>query len=126
MPSLFGVDIASEINQAMGQGLLPVTLTKATTGTRTTGSLTSGTVPSTDDYTGRGFLSDYKDRQINGTSVLTGDRKVSILGASLPTGIVPAAADKVTIEGSTFNIVNVKRDPAAAMYTCQVRGPNNV
>lgn len=124
MPNLFGIDIAGELNKAMGSGLLPVVLTKSVKGTRTVGSLTAGTQPTSTTYTGRGFIDDYTDKQITGTTIVTGDRKVSILGASI--SVIPAANDRVTIEGLTYNIIKVKRDPAAAVYECQVRGPSNV
>lgn len=126
MPKLFNVDIAGEINKGMGHLLLSLVLTKSSAGSRVSGQLIAGTQPTTVDYSGRGFTSSYKDREINNTSIITGDRKIGILGASLPSGIIPAAGDKVTIEGSIYNIVNVKRDPAAALYTCQGRGPSNV
>jgi len=122
MPNLFGVDIAKEINAAMGAGLLAATLTKVTYGTPTTGSLTSGSNPKTATYSCRGVIEDYANREMDGTLVLMGDRRVLLLGASLPTAIVPKPGDRITIEGSTFDVNRVVRDPAAASYTCQVRG----
>ena len=47
-------------------------------------------------------------------------RIVSILGASLPEGIEPDTDDQVTMEGQTYEILAVKRDPAAALYECLV------
>lgn len=125
MVKLLGVDIAKEIHKALSPRLLPLFLIKLSPGTRGT-SLTAGIEPVEDSYAGRGFISDYLDRHINGTSVVTGDRKVNIIGNSLPARIIPISGDRVTIEGFTYNIVRVTRDPAAAMYTCQVRGPANV
>ena len=120
---LFGVDIAGEVNKAMGAGLLPVTVTKRTPGSRTSGSLTAGTNPTTTVLRGRGFAEDYQDAQVDGTQIQRGDRKVLILGASLKPAGVPEPGDKVTVEGETGYIVEdgVKRDPAAAAYVCQVR-----
>lgn len=122
MPNLFGVDIAKEINDAMGSGLLAATLIKVTPGTPTTGSLTSGSNPKTSSSSCRGVIEEYDSREIDGTIIYMGDRKVLLLGGSLPSGTVPTPGDRVTIEGSTFDVVGVKRDPAAASYTCQVRG----
>lgn len=122
MPKLFGVDIAKEINDAMGSGLLATTLIKVTAGVRTTGSLTGGTNPKKTKKPCRGVIEDYSDGQMQGSLVQVGDRIVLILGDSLPSGIVPQTGDQVTIEGSTFDIIRVARDPAAASYTCQVRG----
>ena len=121
MPKLFGVDIASEVNKAMGAGLLPATLTKNTPGTRDSANPTGGKTNDTGTFACRGFIEDYDVKFVNGTTILETDRKVLLLGASLPVGIIPSGGDAVTIEGATYNIVHVKRDPAAATYTCQVR-----
>lgn len=123
MPNLFGVDIAGIIGKELGPNLLAVTLIKYTTGTRTTGNLTGGVQPTSTSYTARGFIADYLDREIDGSLIVTGDRKVGILGATVLSDAVPAPGDKVTVESVTYNIVRVKRDPAAAYYNCQVRGP---
>ncbi len=121
MPNLFGVDIAGEVNRGLGPGLLDATLTSVTPGTRTGGSLTAGTNPTTTTHTAKGFLEDYKDFQIDGTIVQRGDRICVLLGASINPAVVPTAGDRVNIESEDFNIVNVGRDPAAATYTMQVR-----
>lgn len=120
MAKLFGVDIAKIANQALGKGLLPLTVTVYTPGTRTPGSLTAGTQPTSSTATGRGIIDDYDTRLIDGTRVQAGDRKVLILGDSIAP-VVPKPDDQVTIEGATYRIVRVARDPAAATYTCQVR-----
>jgi hypothetical protein len=125
MPNLFGIDIAGIINKEMGPLLLPVVLIKSVKGTRTTGNLSGGVQPISTSYNARGFISDYTDREVDGTLVVTGDRKVCILGASISSSKIPQGNDKVTVEGYTYKIVRVKRDPAAATYTCQVRGPAN-
>lgn len=106
----------------MGSGLLSATLTKVTIGARTPGSYTSGPSVSTTNHTCRGVISDYDERQIDGSLVQRGDRRVLLLGGSLPSSVVPAPNDEVTIEGTKYSIVNVRRDPAGASYTLQVRG----
>jgi hypothetical protein len=122
MPKLFGIDIAGIVNQSMGTGLLPCTLIKVVDQVRDPNNMTAGTTPIYNNYSARGFIEDYKDYQVNGTTVRTGDRMVSILGASISGSKIPEADDKVTIEGDTYNIVRVMRDPAGAMYSCQARG----
>lgn len=122
MPKFFGIDIAAELAREMGPGLLPVILSKVTNNSRTTGSLTAGKQATYEDYAGRGLIEDYLDKEINGTVVKTGDRKVLILGGSLPVSIVPEVGDRITIESAIYRIERVMRDPAAAAYTCQVRG----
>lgn len=120
---LFGIDIAGIINQEIGPGVLDLTLIKVTSGTRTGGQLSAGTNPTTANTAGKGFIEDYSERQIDGTTVKRGDRRVVIIGNSLSSGsVIPAVGDQVTIEGATYEVVNIMRDPAAATYTCQVRG----
>ena len=122
MPKLFGVDIAGIVAQSIGPGVLPTVLTKVTPGTRTPGDLTGGTNPTTTDYSARGFLDDYRDFQIDGTIIQRGDRIALLIGDTIASSQVPEPGDKITVEGATYNVVNVKRDPAAATYECQVRG----
>ena len=122
MPKLFGIDIAGLVGKQLGKSLLPLTLTKVTAGTPTAGSLTGGSNPTTADSAARGILDDYRAVQIDGELIQRGDRKVLILGATITPAVVPEPGDRVTIEGATFNVVRVERDPAAATYTCQVRG----
>jgi len=120
---LFGVNLAKVINKEMGKGLLPGVLVKVEASTRTTGSLTAGTNPVDKKRKFRGFVEDYDVRQIDGTVVETGDRKVVILGGSLPAGVVPTTGDRINIEAfEGLHVMRVRRDPAGATYTCQVRG----
>lgn len=120
MPQLFGVDIAGIIGQVIGPLVLPATLRKMILGTRS-GDLTDGTQPTHVDYAARGFIEDYKDKDIDGTLIRTTDRKITLLGATIASSAVPEPQDTVTIEGKTFYIIKVLRDPAAATYNCQVR-----
>jgi hypothetical protein len=124
MPDLFGLDLAGIVADAIDQagGLLGVTLTKKTPGTRNPADLTAGTNPTSTPYACEGVVSDYTTRLIDGTLVATGDRRILILGATLPAGVVPSSGDQVTIESLTYDVVRVTRDPAAASYELQVRG----
>lgn len=120
---LFGVDIAGLVQSNVAPGLLDLTLVKVTPGTRTPGSLTGGTNPTESSTAGKGIAEDYDERQIDGAEVRRGDRRVLIVGNSLSAGsVIPEQGDKITIEGATYEIVRIERDPAAATYTCQVRG----
>lgn len=123
-PNLFGADIAGAIAQAMGSDMLPVTLTRTAAGTRDPDALTGGpTVGETSaTYTCRGFMEDFTSREIDGTNVRVGDRKVIILGGTLTTAIDPQPGDVLAIEGGNWKISGaVKRDPAGATFTCPVR-----
>lgn len=118
----FGVDIAGTINENVSPGLPTVaTLTKRITGTRTPGALTDGTQPTTQTATGKVVVSDYCAGQIDGTLIKAGDRKVLFIAESMSPVLVPEAGDRVTVEGATYFIVSVGRDPAVATYACQVR-----
>lgn len=121
MPKLFGIDIAGIVNKAMGSGLPAVTLVKVTPGLRVDGSLTAGTNPSTNQFPARGFVDTYQDKAIDGTLIKQGDRKMLILGASIAGGQVPSQGDQVIAESRTYEVIDVKRDPAAATYECQCR-----
>ena len=120
MPKLFGVDIAKEIASAMGPGLLPATLITVASITPSSGTLTEGST-SEKKSSCRGVIEDYSNSQIDGTIVLRGDRKVLLLGGTLPNNVVPDVNDNLEIEGKRFTIIRVQRDPAAASYECQVR-----
>ena len=121
MPDIFKAKIAEKLNKAMGGLLFPVVLHSVTQGSRTSGSLTGGKNPTSTDHTCRGFIDDYQDRQIDGAIIRVGDRKVTILGASITPAVVPKTNDTVTVEGTTFTVIRVQRDPAGATYTLQVR-----
>ena len=123
MPNIFGADIAGLINQNLGGLVFDLTLTKVESSNRR-GNLTEGTSPTETTYTVKGFVDSYTDRQLQSTNVQKGDRKISVLGGSLPSGIVPEPNDKLTDEaGNQFTIVEdgVMRDPAGALYECQCR-----
>lgn len=116
---LFGVNIASVLNQAMGSGLLSASLTKVVAGSRDPLNPTGGQQSTYTTYIGRGFVEMYAERDIDESLVEQGDRKIILLGASL--SAVPQTNDRLLIEGDEFRIVRVTRDPAAATYVCQAR-----
>lgn len=119
---LFGVDIAKIVHQNMSKGLLPATLTKIVLGDRTAGDLTAGKAQTPTDYTCKGFVEDYTDKQMDGSIIQSGDRKIILIGDSIQSGVVPDVNDTITIEDRAYKIVGpIKRDPAKATYTCQGR-----
>ncbi len=121
MPDIFGVDIAGTIGDAFSEFVFDVTLTITTPTTRTPGSEDDGTNPTDTDHIAKGFVSEYNEKQIDGTIIRLGDQKVVLFGSTLPSGVVPSPGDKTTAEGVPREIVHVKRDPASATYVCQVR-----
>lgn len=120
--NLFGANISGQLFAALGPLLPAVKLLKTVQGTRDPSDPSAGTSPTTATYTGRGILDSYRTSQIDETIIQQGDRKVLILGDSLPSGILPDTGDKVEAEGRVFTVIAVERDPDAATYTCQVRG----
>lgn len=120
MPELFGLDIAGLINdsiQAAGE-LRPLTLIKVEPGTRDPARPTAGTNPTTATHGGSGFEEDLQSRRPE--SVLPDTSTIlNILGASLPSGVVPQTNDRVEIDGATYTLLAVESDPARALYTCQ-------
>lgn len=119
---LFGKDIAGALASKLGPLLLPMTLTRLTSGARDPDDPSAGTNPSETDHACRGIVEDYTDSQYDGTIVKRGDRKALILGDTIQGGAVPQPSDRVTAEGRVYDVIGVKRDPDAATYTCQVRG----
>lgn len=120
---LFGVDIAKIIAKQMGPGLLPLKLRRRTQGTRDETDPTAAIPMATKDFGCRGIISDFTSKEIDGTTVQRGDKKVLILGDTLPRGIVPQSNDYVVAENVIGVITGIlKRDPAAATYTLVVRG----
>lgn len=130
-PILFGVNLSKIMAQAMGSKLLTATLIRKTQGTRSAGSLTAGrnTGDSTDSYACKGFTDEYSQRHQGSargredrTLTQEGDRKITLLGGTLPDNIDPRPGDKITIEGATYTVIGpVKRDPAAATFECRGR-----
>lgn len=120
--NLFNANISGKIAAAMGSLLLPVTLTKVVPGARTSSDPSSGTNPSRRSFPCRGMVDSYKLSQFDGTIVKRGDRKVLILGDTLPSNIVPEPNDEIRAEGALYHVVGTpERDPDAATYLCQVR-----
>lgn len=119
---LFGLDIAGIVNDSLGDGLLPAKLVKLVAGERDPAATTSGPSQSRKTYPCRGVAIDFALSQFDGDIVQRGDRKVLLLGASLPRGVAPEASDLVQLEGVESQVIAVQRDPASASYTCHVRG----
>lgn len=120
---LFGINISGIIKQAMAKGLLPLVLVKEIPGARDAADLTDGQALAEKRYPCRGFIDSYALRQIDGTTVQRGDKKILIIGDTLPAGVIPEPNDRIVAEGITHVIQGTpERDPAIATYVCQGRG----
>lgn len=122
MVTLFGLDIAAEVNNAISAAgnIAEATLVKVTPGTRTPGQLSGGTNPTRTSHAARGIRESITRRR---PETLLQDTRaiISLLGASIAGGAIPETGDEIIIEGETFTIIGpVERDPAAALYVCQV------
>ncbi len=119
MPNIFNANIAGILNSALGPLVFDQTLVKIVSSKDPTDSTKRIQVKT--EYSCKGFVDDFKDEWVNGTTVKITDRKVVILGSSLATGIVPEPKDEIIAEGTTFTIVDdgVVRDPAGATYECR-------
>lgn len=108
-------------------GVKPCTLIKITVGTRTPGSVSAGTNPTQVSYPATGFIESYDADDIDGALILASDRKISILGGTLPAGIAPTDNDLVSITdatglSATYAIMKgVQGDGVGAIYTMQGR-----
>lgn len=56
-----------------------------------------------------------------GTIIPTTKDAVLLLGSTILPHAVPEENDVIVIEGKTFKVTNVDRDPDGASYICQVR-----
>jgi len=115
--SYLGEEISSIINEDFKDLLYDATLIQVTPGTRSSGSLTGGTNPTSSSYSCKGYISEFNNTQLRQTLIQDGDRMVVILADSI--SVVPKPGDKITIQSDTYTIREggVKRDPASAIYS---------
>ena len=108
-------------------GVKSLTLVKVTAGTRTPGAISAGTNPTTTSYAGSGWIKQLTARDLPGTEITVNDRKLAILGGTLPAGIIPSPQDKVTMvdiddASKTFVLVGpIAADSVGAVFTFQAR-----
>lgn len=130
MPKLFGVDIAGEVAKGLGPGLLDAQLIQLTEGSRDTNNPTAGKSTSERKLPCKGMISDNITHFLDNKNILglgdtmraqVGDKNILLLGGTIPGGKFPKPDDKIKIEGSTYRVVRVMRDPAAATYQCLAR-----
>ena len=103
-----------------------LTFIKVVEGTRNPAARTSGTQPVATNYSCTGMVGHYDDADVNGETIKDGDRRITILAASLvlPTGVAsPAPGDRVIgDDGKTFEIVSVGRSASGAQWLIHGRG----
>ena len=83
---------------------------------------TGTTTPSTTtDYACQAIQGTYKQSEIDGTSILTTDRKVTVRQAEVAAMGTVTTSDKVVIGSTVKTIVNVGQDCAGVLWVLQVR-----
>jgi hypothetical protein len=70
-------------------------------------------------YACSGWLDQYAAHDVDGTRIRVDDRRAFILCSSLT--ITPTTADTLTVDGSTFSIIAIQRDPAGTAWVVQCR-----
>ena len=123
MPQIFGLDIATILKDAIDSagGLLPVLLIRTVSGDRDPDDLLAAPKTTTVRHPGSGFLENRTDKYRDGTLVREGGEFISIMGASLPSGIEPEPEDQIVIEDSVYRVTAITgRDPAAALFEMSV------
>lgn len=131
---LFGIDIAGIVAEALGDGLLPVTITRGARGARTAGNLTGGRAVIPEAVSCIGFWDDVDRSVPPGIEIELNDRVAVLIGDSIPAGGQPLRNDLITVHEdigdlSLYVVQLISRDPAAALYRylCRDRrGPDSV
>jgi len=121
--SFGGVDIGEVLAEELGDDFDDATLTHVEPGERDPDNPTAGTQPSESNYECKALVLDYAERFRLAGLVRVGERKVLILGATLPEGVTPRGGDRVTIEDQEFTVAReggVARDPAGATWELRV------
>ena len=118
----FGVDIAKELNDALGPGFPDATLVVRTLGAEDPTDLSGGRPITDTPHACKAILENFSQQRFQSGVIREGNRVVLILGDSLPSGVVPKSEDRVIAEGETLHLTGpVIRDPAGATYICEVR-----
>jgi hypothetical protein len=72
------------------------------------------------DHPGEGWRDSYTADMIDGSTILSTDVRIMVLASSLAS-YVPFVGQSITVDGTTYSIIHVARDPAHALYDLQAR-----
>jgi hypothetical protein len=78
------------------------------------------TAASSTDYDCTAIVADYDQHDVDGSTILSTDRRAIIQQADL--SITPTTSDKAVIGGRVLGIINVGADAVDATWQLQVRG----
>ena len=121
MPKLFGIDIAGIIAKEIGPGLVDATIHRQTQSDRDPSDPGAGLPVTEDDITCKEVLAFFDIKEIDGTLVQEDDRLVIVIVGTMSEEVEPLPTWGVTIEDKRYTVIRVRRDPAAATYSLQVR-----
>lgn len=76
-----------------------------------------GYAPVYDPREARALVDDYSTFLRGSLGIPAAERKIIILGASC--NVEPMVGDVLTAQGASWEVIEVKRDPAAATYECR-------
>jgi len=117
----FGIDLPKVVASALDGASVAATLVVVTQGTRNASDLGGGLQPTTANVACRGFVDEYARSERGGSNIREGDKKIVLFAATLGSA-VPKPSDSVTIEGTTYRVISVERDPAGVRYKLHARG----
>ena len=80
---------------------------------------TLGTAPSGSSSSVNGVVVGYAQRQIDGTVVQLGDKKVLLEATEL--AVPPTVGGAIVQGGVTYQVVGISSDPSDSLYVLQVR-----
>lgn len=114
-------EVASELLDEFG---VSVTVKYISTGAYD--PATGSTTTTTTAKSSVAYIDDYADRDIDGTKIKVGDRRVylSVLDTAGSSIAKPGTTDKLTIDGADYSVINAKAIPGAgtpSLYDVQVR-----
>lgn len=111
--SIFGVDIAGIVGEALSGNLLTATLTRTE---KTYDPVTDTQTETAESFTTDGVVSSYSDEMIAGGHATHSERRILLVAQGL--GTEPRIGDEITIESKTYTVTGTpSRDPASATWT---------
>lgn len=115
---LFGIDIADIVAEHIGPGVHDVLISREQRAARAPGDLTGGLVKGVPlTFPCKGFWEDFSGLPPPGIEILLNDRRLVLIGDTIPEGGIPERNDAVTCDGQTLYVVQLlSRDPAHAVY----------
>jgi hypothetical protein len=76
-----------------------------------------GRIPTYTAYTAKALVDDYSAFLRGTLGIPANERNIILLGGSM--SVVPKPGDVVTVQAASWEVIEVKRDPAAATYQCR-------